>query len=86
VSTTSLDRRLERIEKDTRICSADLALLLREALAAHGRDAVVAVCERVGIDLETAERWAAEPWAKQATNGDRTVTRTVISEVQSKTA
>jgi hypothetical protein len=53
---------LERIEKDTRICSADLALLLREALAAHGRDAVVAVCERVGVDLETAERWAAEPW------------------------
>lgn len=59
---TCLDRRLERIEKDTRLLNADLAQLLREALAAHGRDAVVTVCERVGVDLETAERWAAEPW------------------------
>ena len=62
MTTTALERRLERIENDTRVSGTDLAQLLREALAAHGRDAVVTVCERVGVDLETAERWAAEPW------------------------
>lgn len=66
MTTASLDRRLERIENDTRVSGTDLALLLREALAAHGREAVVAVCERIGVTLATAERWAAEPWRHEA--------------------
>ena len=55
-----LDRRLERIETNLEARGPDLAAMLRAAIEAHGRDAVVAVCERVGIDLATAERWAAE--------------------------
>jgi hypothetical protein len=57
-----LERRLERIETAIEARGPDLALLLREALAAHGREAMVAVCEKVGVSLEKAERWAVEPW------------------------
>ncbi len=71
MSTTTLERRLERIENDTRVSGVDLAQLLREALEAHGRDAVVTVCERLGVTLETAQRWADEPWRHEA----RTVRR-----------
>lgn len=58
-----LERRLERIEASLDARGPDLAMLLREALEAHGREAVDAVCQRVGITLERAERWAAEKMA-----------------------
>jgi hypothetical protein len=66
VTIASLDRRLERIETVIDQRGPDLALLLREALEADGRDAVAALCERVGVTLATAERWAAEPWRHEA--------------------
>ena len=66
MTTTSLDRRLERIETVVEQRGPDLAQLLREATEAHGRDAVAAVCERLGIDLATAERWADEPGRHEA--------------------
>ena len=60
--SSGLDRRLEHIEKDTRVRSTDLAQLLRDALEVCGRDDVVALCESYGVTLETVKRWAAEPW------------------------
>ena len=66
MTTTSLDRRLERIETVVEQRGPDLGLLLREALEAHGIAAVGAVCERLGVTLDTAERWAAEPWRHEA--------------------
>jgi hypothetical protein len=61
VTTAGLDRRLEHIETVVEQRGPDLAQLLREALEAHGITAVVAVCERLGVTLETAQRWADEP-------------------------
>jgi len=61
VTIASLDRRLERIETVVEQRGPDLGVLLREAMEAHGRDAVGAVCERLGVTLETAQRWADEP-------------------------
>jgi hypothetical protein len=61
VTIASLDRRLEHIEKAVDQRGPDLGVLLREAMEAHGRDAVVTVCERLGVTLETAQRWADEP-------------------------
>lgn len=66
MTIASLDRRLERIETVVDQRGPDLAALLRDALEAHGRDAVVSLCERLGVDLATVERWAYEPGRHEA--------------------
>ncbi len=61
MTIASLDRRLERIETVVEQRGPDLGVLLREALEACGTDEVASLCERMGIDLATAQRWADEP-------------------------
>ncbi len=71
MTIASLDRRLERIETVVEQRGPDLGVLLREAIEACGTDEVAALCERLGVTIETAQRWADEPGRHEA----RTVRR-----------